>query len=232
MVLERTNKTKKSTVGCNEARLLFGHLWTSGASGATGQNKAWKFFEPCRVSFEHFKDQSSKGVQEWWFMDISGAMLNTQKETSWIQEGWINMVDLEHHEVRGYFFLPANRDVGINGTTELIVEGVRMYVTLVMSSMTFHPQILKYRFIATGQVASLKEKLIPDPNLTMTQSYFLETDFSSRLNRAGFWDAQKQSEKQNPVQSFFNPIESFIHTRAAMFERLLHTEFAKPKLNC
>jgi hypothetical protein len=27
-----------------------------------------------------------------------------------------------------------------------------------------------------------------------------------------------------------NPIENFINTRAAMFERLLHTEFAKPKL--
>ncbi len=176
------------------------------------------------------KTSRANGVQKWWFMDISGAILSTSKETSWIQEGWINVVDLEHHEVRGYFYLPINRDVGINSTTELIVEGVRMYVTLVMSSITFHPQLLKYRFVATGPVDSLKEKLVPDPNLTMTQAYFLETDFSSHLNRTGFWNEDKQSEKQNLMQSFFSPIEDFIHARAAMFERLLHTDFAKPKL--
>jgi hypothetical protein len=161
-------------------------------------------------------------------MDISGAMLNTTKETSWIQEGWINAVDLEHHEVRGYFYLPANRNVDVNGTTELIVDGVRMQITLVMSSVTFHPQILKYRFVATGPVAVLKDRLVPDPNLTLTQSYFLETDFSAHLGRVGFWN--KQSEKQNFVQSLINPIEDFIQARAAMFERLLYTEFAKPKL--
>lgn len=171
----------------------------------------------------------ANGVQKRWSMDISGAMLNTSKETSWIQEGWINIVDLEHQEVRGYFYLPANRDVGVNGTTELIVEGVRLYVTLVMSSITFHPQLLKYRFIATGPVGTLKDKIVPDPNMTMTQAYFLETDFSSHLGRTGFWN-EKQRQKQNLVQSLVNPIENFINTRAAMFERLLHTEFAKPKL--
>jgi hypothetical protein len=162
-------------------------------------------------------------------MDISGAMLNTSNGTSWIQEGWINAVDLEHHEVRGYFYLPANREIDIDGTTELIVEGVRMYVTLVMSSITFHPQILKYRFVATGPVVALKDKLVSDPNLTMTQAYFLETDFSAHLGRTGFWN-EEQSHKQNFVQSLISPIEDFINTRAAMFERLLHTEFAKPRL--
>lgn len=219
----------KIKVGCNETRLLFGHLKTSGASGATGQKKSMEILKPCHVQIERFKTSRANGVQKRWFMDISGAMLNTSKETSWIQEGWINIVDLEHHEVRGYFYLPANRDVGINDTTELIVEGVRMYVTLVMSSITFHPQLLKYRFIATGPVGLLKDRVVPDPNMTLTQAYFLETDFSAHLGRTGFWN-EKQSQKQNLVQSLVNPIENFINTRAAMFERLLHTEFAKPKL--
>jgi hypothetical protein len=193
------------------------------------RRKAWKFLNHAVFLLNTSMSSRAKGVQKRWFMDISGAMLNTSKETSWIQEGWINAVDLEHQEVRGYFYLPANRDVGVNGTTELIVEGVRMYVTLVMSSITFHPQLLKYRFIATGPVGTLKDKIIPDPNLTMTQAYFLETDFSAHLGRTGFWN-EKQSRKQNLVQSLVNPIENFINTRAAMFERLLHTEFAKPKL--
>jgi hypothetical protein len=192
--------------------------------------KAWKFYNHATFILNASKTSRAKGDQKRWFMDISGAMLNTTKETSWIQEGWINAVDLEHHEVRGYFYLPANRDVGTNGTTELIVEGVRLYVTLVMSSVTFHPQILKYRFIATGSVAALEEKLVPDSNLTLTQSYFLETDFSAHLGRSGFW-REKQSQKQNFMQSFINPIEDFIQVRAEMFERLLHTEFAKPRLN-
>ena len=119
-------------------------------------------------------------------MDISGARLIVANQTSWIQEGWINIVDLELNEVRGYFYLPTNCDIGINGTTELIVEGVRMYVTLVMSSITFHPQILKYRFVATGSIGALKDKLVPDENLTMTQTYFLETNFSMHLNRTDF----------------------------------------------
>jgi hypothetical protein len=165
-------------------------------------------------------------------MDISGAMLITANETGWIQEGWINAVDLEHHEVRGYFYLPANRDVGVNCTTELIVDGVRMYVTLVMSSITFHPQILKYRFVATGSVGALKDKLVPDENLTMTQAHFLETDFSAQLSQSGFGreDTYRPENKKSIAKNVVHPIGNFIHARAAMFERLLHTEFAKPSL--
>jgi hypothetical protein len=170
-------------------------------------------------------------------MDISGAMLITANETGWIQEGWINAVDLEHHEVRGYFYMPTNRDAGINSSTELIVDGVRMYVTLVMSSITFHPQILKYRFVAKGSVGALKDKLVPDANLTMTQMCFLETDFNTPLNqsglsRSGFWGEQDQryDNKKSIAQTVVNPIGNFINARAAMFERLLHTEFAQPSL--
>lgn len=164
-------------------------------------------------------------------MDISGARLIAANQTSWIQEGWINIVDLELNEVRGYFYLPTNCDIGINGTTELIVEGVRMYVTLVMSSITFHPQILKYRFVATGSIGALKDKLVPDANLTMTQAYFLETDFSAHLSRTGFWNNNKLlKHKKSVANSLMTPIGDFINARAAMFERLLHIEFGKPKL--
>lgn len=165
-------------------------------------------------------------------MDISGAMLITANETGWIQEGWINAVDLAHHEVRGYFYMPANRDAGINSSTELIVDGVRMYVTLVMSSITFHPQILKYRFVAKGSVGALKDKLVPDPNLTMTQAHFLETDFSTQLSQSGFWSEEdkRPEHKKSIAKTMAHPVGNFIHARAAMFERLLHTEFSRPSL--
>ena len=170
-------------------------------------------------------------------MDISGAMLITANETGWIQEGWINAVDLEHHEVRGYFYMPTNRDAGINSSTELIVDGVRMYVTLVMSSITFHPQILKYRFVAKGSVGALKDKLVPDANLTMSQAHFLETDFSAQLNQSGlsqsgFWSQEdkRPENKKSISKTIAHPVGNFIHARAAMFERLLHTEFSRPSL--
>ena len=166
-------------------------------------------------------------------MDISGAMLVTSNETGWIQEGWINAVDLEHHEVRGYFYLPTNRDCAMNSSSsELFVEGVRMYVTSVMSSITFHPQILKYRFIAKGSVGALKDKLVPDANLTMTQAQFLETDFRVRLSQSGFWSEEdrRHDNTKSLAQTIFNSVDNFIHARATMFERLLHTEFTKPSL--
>jgi hypothetical protein len=155
-------------------------------------------------------------------MNISGAMLVTSTESSWIQEGWINLIDLENCEARGYFYFPSNREVDKN--SELILEGVRLNLSLVISSVTFHPQILKYRFIAKGFVATLEEKLVIDPNLTMSQRYFLETDFSSQLEDVDLCETQKPS-----IRTLVNPIENFVRVRAATLERLLHVEFATPK---
>jgi hypothetical protein len=56
--------------GCDEARLLFGHLKTSGASGATGQKSGHDEGvapEDAKVRVERFKDQSGKGDQKEWF---------------------------------------------------------------------------------------------------------------------------------------------------------------------
>ncbi len=167
------------------------------------------------------------------FVDISGAMLVTTTQTSWIQEGWLNMVDLEQQEARGYFYLPSNRDIGLNSKAELLIEGVRLNLVLLMSSITFDPSILKYRFVASGQVEILNDKLIPDPNLTMTQTYFLETDFRLQLRTINLLETEKQHEIKPSYQSFSEQylqfIEGFFQARATMFERLLHTEFAKQK---
>jgi hypothetical protein len=91
-------------------------------------------------------------------MNISGAMLITQKETIWLQEGLLSKIDVERHEVSGYFYYLANRKIEINSTSELYINGVRLHIKLVMKSIGFHPQILKYRFIAIGSVKDLMKK--------------------------------------------------------------------------
>jgi hypothetical protein len=91
-------------------------------------------------------------------MNISGAMLITQKETIWLQEGALSKIDIERHEVSGYFYYLASQKLEINNMSELYINGVRLHIKLVMKSSSFHSQILKYRFIAIGSVKDLKEE--------------------------------------------------------------------------
>ncbi len=95
-------------------------------------------------------------------MNISGAMLITQKETIWLQEGALSKIDIERHEVSGYFYYLASQKLEINNASELYVNGVRLHIKLVMKSIGFHPQILKYRFIAIGSVNDLKKENISE----------------------------------------------------------------------
>ncbi len=92
-------------------------------------------------------------------MNLAGAMLITQTETIWLQEGWLSNIDTERHEVSGYFYFLATRKLDINNKSEIYINGARLYIKLVMKSIGFHPQIMKYRFIAIGSVGDLEDKV-------------------------------------------------------------------------
>jgi hypothetical protein len=105
-------------------------------------------------------------------MNLSGAMLITQTETIWLQEGLLSNIDFERHEASGYFYFLESKKLDINNTSELYINNVRLHIKLVMKSVSFHPQIIKYRFIAIGPVKDLKKESISDVKPLKNQKIF------------------------------------------------------------
>jgi hypothetical protein len=92
-------------------------------------------------------------------MNLSGAMLITQTEIIWLQEGWLNKIDTERHEISGYLYFFTVQKININDRSEIYINEIRLHIRFVMKSIGFHPKIIKYCFIVTDSVKNLEHKI-------------------------------------------------------------------------
>jgi hypothetical protein len=111
-------------------------------------------------------------------MNLSGAMLVTKTETIWLQEGWLSDIDTITNEAKGYFYFLATRKISVNDIIKLYVNGVCLRIHFITKSTGFHPQILKYRFIAVKSINESENKI--QSNLNIRQNQIISNFIDSR----------------------------------------------------
>ena len=117
-------------------------------------------------------------------MNLAGGRLEDDTSTYPVNKGWVNSLNDDRREARGYFTMYSGHRPNLRKSDILLVaDGAQFKVILLQFRQGQVPDENRWNFIATCDPQAVRPRLQANPDITRTQEFFLSKELEDEIHK-------------------------------------------------